>query len=135
MQNAGPNVSSVLSSTRKNFVLSLDGCLCEINPERASKITSKVALYAKVVPGSREWINDLRKKGHNVCIITSRPKRLQNATIKWLEQNGFSFDSLIFGKPIAKEYHYVDDRHVQATRFEGVYTRLVRKEHAIRVFS
>ncbi|MHB1908297.1 MAG: LNS2 domain-containing protein [Nitrososphaerales archaeon] len=114
--------------------MSLDGCLCEMNPERARNISAKAALYAKVVPGSIEWINQLRKEGHKVCIITSRPKRLQNATTKWLEQNSFSFDSLIFGKPVAKKYHYVDDRHVQATRFEGVYTRLVRKERVIRVF-
>jgi len=119
-----------LKDGQKNFIIGLDECICDASGVK----TEKQALEAKEVQGAREWVNGLMKNEHYVCLFSERPERLRRATERWLREHGFMYTSLILGKPTAQNYHYIDDRHVQATTFKGRYTELVRKEHRIEVF-
>ena len=91
-------------------------------------------LSAKEIEGAKEWVNKLFDQGHMICFFTQRPKKVRGATLLWLKRHHFSFHYLIMGKPDAAAFHYVDDRHVQATTFKGRYTPLIKRDHSIQVF-
>ena len=109
--------------------------MCYLPPKKSiDDLSVNDVLNAREIPGARDWVNGLVEEGHYVCFFTSRPTRLKSATRKWLKLHGFKFDSLLMGKPDALKYHYVDDRHVQATTFDGKFTPLVKKDREIQVF-
>src|SRR5487761_361617 len=127
--------SYLLIDGQKNFILGLDDCVCKIGAFHPDELTAKQVLAAVEVHGAKEWVNEMFDCGYLICFFTSRSEKLRSATEKWLRSHGFRYHSLVCGKPIARIYHYIDDRHVQATTFRGSYTPLVRKEHRIEVFS
>ena len=121
-------------NNRKNFVIDLDQCICDVAINGKTATSVSAILSAKEVKGAREWVNRLSSQGHFICFFSNRQETFRTATTEWLKDHGFKYDSLIMGKPYADNYHYIDDRHVQATTFRGRYAPLVRKEHPIQVF-
>ena len=129
------DANGLLPSDQKNFIINVDDCICNRSTRNPlSRMTTAEAIQAKEVPGAREWVNALVESGHHVCFFSSRPKKLKSVTRKWLESHGFKFEVLLMGKPEALKYHYIDDRHVQATTFEGRFSTLVKKDKVIHVF-
>jgi hypothetical protein len=122
---------SALKEGQKNFIFGFEGCICKIQKSRRNE----GALLAEEIPGAREWINQRFDEGHFICFLSSLREKHRNEITSWLNSHGFKYNSLILGKPEAISYHYVDDRHVQATKFNGRYSPLVRKNHRIQVFS
>jgi hypothetical protein len=119
----------------KNFIIGIDDCVCLLHPSTAGgKLSAKQVLSAEEIRGARDWVNKLVDSGHYVCFFAARPKRLESATRKWLAEHGFKFHTLLMDKPDALKYHYIDDRHVQATTFGGKFSPLVKKERNIQVF-
>ena len=117
----------------KNFILELDGCVCE--RQKSGKLaTGKDVLSAKVILGAKEWVNSKYDEGHIICFFTARPERQRRSTETWLRKNGIRYHSLVMDKPNAVRYHYIDDRRVQATTFMGKFTPLITKEEQIEVF-
>ena len=49
---------------------------------------------AKPFDGAREAILLLKKMGHKIFFITSRPKQNKNFTSEWLKHNNIPFDKL-----------------------------------------
>jgi hypothetical protein len=125
---------TILPSWKKNFIIGIDDCICVV-PKSGKKKSEKAVAQAIEVKGARAWINKQYDDGHTICFLTTRPENLRAATKVWLKQHEFRYHSLIMNKPVALEYHYIDDRHVQATTFRGKFAPLVRKEHKIQVFS
>ena len=123
----------LLPGWQKNFVIGVDDCICTTKSS-GKKLSAKDVSNAKVVKGAKEWVNKLYDEGHNICFFTPRGERLRKATEAWLKKEGFKYHSLVMGKPEALQYHYIDDRHVQATTFRGKFAPLVKKEHTIQVF-
>jgi len=72
--------------------------------------------YSVAVPidGAKEALREFRAKGWWVVLYTARHFNHWRVTTSWLEEHGFEYDQLVFGKPPAR--FYVDDR---AIRFEG----------------
>ena len=135
IRSKSEDTSYMLKEGQKNFILGLDDCVCKKNKNLViSRMTARDAKAAKEVPGAREWVNSKFEEGHYVCFFTARPERLRKATVAWLDEHGFKYHSLVMNKPEARNYHYIDDRHVQATTFKGRFTPLVRKEHWIQIF-
>ena len=130
----GVRAFPLLSDGRKNFIIGLDECICRLTKGTSGKLLASDVMSAHEIKGSKDWVNDLVEKRHFVCFFTHRPERLRKATERWLANHGYNYDSLVMGKPVAKNYHYIDDRHVQATTFGGRYSQLVRKQHQIQVF-
>ena len=125
---------TILPNWQKNFVVGIDDCICVTKISKGALSARKVS-EATEVKGASAWINKQYDEGHNVCFLTTRDERLRVSTEAWLKLHGFKYHSLIMNKPKALEYHYIDDRHVQATTFQGKFAPLVKKEHEIQVFS
>lgn len=104
-------------------------CVFDSDEEFNARITEdmlKVAndidfqFQAKPMEGAVEVLHKLRRAGHKLYFITSRPKRNQPMTYKWLRQNDVPFDGLavvghdnpkgIYGAKYRLDM-YVDDLH------------------------
>jgi hypothetical protein len=126
--------AALLPEWRKNYVIGVDDCIC-IAKQTGKRLTARQVANAVEVEGARDWVNRKFDDGNTICFLTTRGERLRASTEEWLEQHGFKYHSLIMGKPVAEQYHYIDDRHVQATTFRGKFAPFVKKEHTIQVFS
>jgi ribonucleotide monophosphatase NagD (HAD superfamily) len=116
---------------RKAFMIDIDGVLCEhIENEFSQKMKR-----AKEIQGARKWVNSNYENGNYICLFTARLEKHRRITEKWLKEHGFRYHEIIFGKPRGLSYHYIDDRHVQATTFKGKFGPLVKKTHGIEVFA
>lgn len=98
----------------RTVCIDLDGTLCR----------SMVGDYAAAVPvpGAREALRQLRRDGWTVLIHTARHFNHWTTTRDWLEQHGFEYDQIVYGKPPAR--FYVDDR---AIPFEGDWTQTCKR--------
>ena len=97
----------------------LDGTICELAPNGD---------YARVkpLPGAREALQELKRRGAHIIIYTARRMRTHNGDVAkvcaeigdltrwWLSRHGIPYDEIVFGKPYA--HIYIDDL---AHRFEG----------------
>ena len=97
----------------------LDGTICELSPDGDYA-------RARPLPGAREALRELRRRGAYIIIYTARRMRTHNGdlakvcadigdlTRSWLSEHGIPYDEIVFGKPYA--HVYIDDL---AYRFEG----------------
>jgi uncharacterized HAD superfamily protein len=80
---------------------------------------------AEPVEGAQEVLRELKRRGHKIYFISSRPKRLQPMTFKWLRRYDVPFDGLkIIGQKVPKGAYgrnlhldmFVDDleRHLES---------------------
>ena len=74
------------------------------------------------------------KEGHMICFFTSRLEDHREITETWLEKHGFKYHTLLMGKPRGGNYHWIDNHLVKATRYNGKFTDLIKKEVKIEVF-
>lgn len=51
---------------------------------------------APMFPGAREFIDDLRVRGHHVCLLTQQPRGKEIHTLNWLYESGIPYDSIAF---------------------------------------
>jgi hypothetical protein len=125
----------ILPSWQKNYVIGIDECICVVKNRTRKLLTASDASEALEIKGAKEWVNKQFAEGNIICFLTTREEKLRSATEKWLSEHGFKYHSLVMNKPVAEQYHYIDDRHVQATTFRGKFAPFVKKEHTIQVFS
>jgi predicted secreted acid phosphatase len=130
VQRILPSKNNANSGKKKAFMIDIDGVLCDhVDNEFPEKMKD-----AKEIPGAREWVNSQYDLGHYVCLFTARLEKHRKITENWLKKHGFKYHEILFGKPRGLEYHYIDDRHVQATTFKGRFGPMVKKIHGIEVF-
>ena len=79
-------------------------------------------------------INKWYEDGHIITFFTSRTEEHRNVTELWLAKHSFKYHSLLMNKPRGGNYHWIDNHIVRATRYEGKWTELTKKEHLIEVF-
>lgn len=126
----GKTVSPVLGKGVKNFLIDIDGTICDDIPNEEPERMADAKLY----PDARETINKWYDAGHIITFFSSRTEEHREVTEKWLRSNGFRFHGLLLGKPRGGNYHWIDNHTVKATRFEGTFSDLVKKEKEIEVF-
>ena len=126
----GKTVSPVLPEEVKNFLIDIDGTICEDIPNEEPERMVTAELY----PEALEVINQWYEAGHVITFFTSRTEDHREVTETWLEKHGFSYHGLLMGKPRGGNYHWVDNHMVRATRYQGKFSHLVRKERIIEVF-
>ena len=114
----------------KNFVIDIDGVICEDIPNEKPEIM----VNASEIPGAKKQINGWYGKGHIITFFTSRTENLRKITERWLKEHGFKYHNIIFGKPRGGNYHYIDDKHVRATKFNGKFGRFIYKDKKVQVF-
>ena len=115
---------------KKNYIIDIDGVVSEDIPNEEPERM----IDAKEIEGARDWINSLYDEGQDVCFFTSRLPEHAEATEHWLKSRGFKFHSIIYGKPRGGEYFYVDNLKIQASRFKGKFSPIVKKSIAVEVF-
>lgn len=126
----GKRASPSLPDGMKNYLIDIDGTVCEDIPNEEPERMGT----ALEIPGAKKWINDFYDEGHIITFFTSRLPEHKDKTEKWLNDHGFKYHGVIYGKPRGGNYHWIDDRVVRATRFQGKYGKLVEVEKKIQVF-
>tara|TARA_Y100001933_G_scaffold204163_1_gene206397 strand:+ start:5485 stop:5907 length:423 start_codon:yes stop_codon:yes gene_type:complete len=126
----GESISPVLPKEVKNHLIDIDGTICDDIPNEEPERMATANLY----PDALKTLNKWYEKGHYITFFTSRLERHRSVTENWLKQNGFKYHGLLLGKPRGGNYHWVDNHIVRATRFDGKFTDLVKKDASIEVF-
>lgn len=130
IEENGAKLSPVLSEEVKNFLIDIDGTICDDIPnEEPERMVT-----AQVYPDALETIKKWDAEGHIITFFTSRTEEHREVTETWLKQHGFPYDGLLMGKPRGGNYHWIDNHIVRATRFSGKFTDLVEKNASIQVF-
>jgi hypothetical protein len=126
----GKKTSPRLLEGLKNFIIDIDGVICDDIPNEEPERMST----ANEIPNAKATINKWYGEGHVITFFTSRTENERDVTVKWLEEHGFKYHNIIFGKPRGGNYHYIDDKDIRATRFEGKFGEFVKKTKEIQVF-
>ena len=126
----GELISPVLPKHIKNYLIDIDGTICDDIPNEEPDRMKNATLY----PDALQTLNKWFEEGHFITFFTSRVEEHRSVTEIWLKKNGFKYHGLIMNKPRGGNYHWVDNHIVRATRFDGKFTDLVDKEATIQVF-
>ena len=130
VQVDGKNISPILPESRKNFLIDIDGTVCDDIPNEEPERMKDAALY----PDALDTINKWFEEGHIITFFTSRVEEHRIVTEEWLDKHGFNYHGLLMGKPRGGNYHWIDNHIVRATRYDGKFTDLVREKVDIEVF-
>ena len=126
----GKNISPVLPDEVKNYLIDIDGTICDDIPNEEPERMVTAELY----PDALETINNWFENGHIITFFTSRVEEHRDVTEEWLNRNGFKYHGLLMGKPRGGNYHWIDNHIVRATRYEGTFSDLVEEKVSIQVF-
>ncbi|MGV6861664.1 MAG: LNS2 domain-containing protein [Putridiphycobacter sp.] len=126
----GKKISPVLPEEIKNYLIDIDGTICEDIPNEEPERMAT----AKIFPNTMETINKWYDQGHQICFFTSRIEEHREVTEQWLKTHGFKYHSLLMGKPRGGNYHWIDNHIVRATRYEGVFGDMVEMNKKVQVF-
>jgi len=126
----GENLSPVLPENVKNFLIDIDGTICDDVPNEEPERMSVVEPYPDALEICNKWYDE----GHVITFFTSRTEEHREITEEWLKRHGFKYHGLLVGKPRGGNYHWIDNHLVKATRFKGKFTDLVTVNALIEVF-
>ena len=126
----GERISPLLPEEIKNFLIDIDGTICEDIPNEEPERMVNCPVYEDAL----EVINKWYEEGHIITFFTSRTEAHRKITEDWLLRSGFKYHGLLVGKPRGGNYHWIDNHIVRATRFKGKFTNLVLQQKEIEVF-
>lgn len=126
----GEKISPTLSPGTKNFLIDIDGTICDDIPNEEPERMATCLPYLDALKIINKWYDE----GHVITFFTSRTEEHRTVTEEWLRKNEFKYHSILFGKPRGGNYHWIDNHIVKATRFKGKFTDLVIETHEIEVF-
>lgn len=127
---SGQRLSPVLPENVKNFLIDIDGTICDDVPNEEPERMSLVEPYPDALAMLNKWYDE----GHIIYFFTSRTEAHRTITEEWLNRHGFKYHGIVFGKPRGGNYHWIDNHIVRATRFKGKFTDLVMRRRFIEVF-
>lgn len=130
LKENGKTISPVLPSHVKNFLIDIDGTICDDIPNEEPERMIDAALYPEALATIQKWFEE----GHIITFFTSRTEEHREVTEAWLKKNGFQWHGLLMGKPRGGNYHWIDNHMVRATRYTGKFTELVERTETIQVF-
>lgn len=126
----GKLISPVLPNEIKNFLIDIDGTITEDVPNEEPERMVTCLPY----PDALETITQWYAQGHIITFFTSRTEEHRTVTEDWLKKHKFPYHGLLMGKPRGGNYHWIDNHIVRATRFNGKFTDLIKKNKEIEVF-
>lgn len=126
----GQLISPILKDGVKNYLIDIDGTICEDIPNEEPERMLTAELYPDALITLNKWYDE----GHVIFFFTSRTEAHRDYTEQWLKKHGFKYHGILFGKPRGGNYHWVDNHLVKATRYRGKFTELIEKEVTIEVF-
>ena len=122
-------ISPVLPEGVKNYLIDIDGTITEDVPNEQPERMLTVAPFPDAVTVINEWYDD----GHIITFFTSRTDEHRRLTEVWLDSHAFKYHGLLMNKPRGGNYHWIDNHIVRATRYDGVWSNLVKKQVEIEV--
>jgi len=129
-EEQGKKISPVLPEHIKNYLIDIDGTICDDIPNEEPERMLTATLYPDALVTINSWFKD----GHIITFFTSRTEAHRVVTEQWLKENKFNYHALLMGKPRGGNYHWIDNHIVRATRYEGKFTDLVEENVTIQVF-
>lgn len=126
----GEKVSPVLPAEVKNYLIDIDGTICDDIPNEEPERMATANVYPDALVTLNKWYD----QGHYITFFTSRVEEHREVTEEWLKKFGFKYHGLLMNKPRGGNYHWVDNHIVRATRFNGKFTDLVEEKVTIQVF-
>lgn len=126
----GKTVSPLLPEEVKNFLIDIDGTICDDIPNEEPERMITAELYPDALEMCNKWFDE----GHIITFFTSRTEAHREVTEQWLDNHGFRYHGLLMGKPRGGNYHWIDNHIVRATRYEGKFTDMVVEQRDIEVF-
>lgn len=117
------NYLPYLPSKRLKWIgVDLDGTLAEsIWPDDG---------IGPIIPGAKEAMDDLVKKGYKIFIYTARYWGEYEAIEQWCKDNGIQIKGIICGKPLFR--WIIDDRNIEfANNWKEIANRLPQHEETI----
>ena len=130
IDDEGYLASPQLPTDIKNYLIDIDGTITDDVPNEEPQRMAVVIPYA----GSIETLNKWYDEGHIITFFTSRTEEHREITETWLDKWGYKYHGLLMNKPRGGNYHWVDNHIVKGTRYEGVWSDLVKEERTIEVF-
>ncbi len=127
----GQHISPQLPEETKNFLIDIDGTICDDIPNEEPERMATAQVYPDALAILNKWYD----QGHIITFFTSRTEAHREVTEQWLQEHGFKYHGCLFGKPRGGNYHWIDNHIVRATQFKGKFTDLVVKEKKIEIFS
>ena len=127
----GELISPVLADGVKNFLIDIDGTICDDIPNEEPERMGTCLPY----PDALRIVNKWYDEGHIITFFTSRTEEHREITEEWLAKHNFKWHSMLMGKPRGGNYHWIDNHIVKATRFKGKFTDLVVKNRDVEVFN
>jgi len=126
----GSNISPVLPNNTKNYLIDIDGTICDDIPNEEPERMKDANVYPQALETLNKWFDE----GHIITFFTSRIEEHRNVTVEWLNKHGFKYHALLMNKPRGGNYHWIDNHIVRATRYNGSFTDLIEKQVKIQVF-
>ena len=83
---SGEIVSPVLPEGIKNYLIDIDGTICDDIPNEEPERMAT----AKIYPDALETLNKWFDEGHLICFFTSRVESHREVTEKWLKEKKFN---------------------------------------------
>jgi hypothetical protein len=123
------NISPALPDGVKNYLIDIDGTITDDIPNEEPWRMETSLPY----DGSVEIINSWFDDGHIITFFTSRTDEHEIVSKQWLDKHGFKYHNILFNKPRGGNYHWIDNHIVRATRYDGRWSELIKKEHKIEV--
>ncbi len=102
----GNKVSPELPKTKINYLIDIDGTICEDVPNEEPERM----LTAAIMPGTLERVNAFYDAGNIITFFTSRTEAHRANTEAWLAEHGFKYHGILFGKPRGGNYIIIDDK-------------------------
>tara|TARA_B100001250_G_C19589182_1_gene695600 strand:- start:190 stop:612 length:423 start_codon:yes stop_codon:yes gene_type:complete len=126
----GEQISPVLPDHIKNYLIDIDGTICDDIPNEEPDRMATANVYPEALRVLNKWYS----QGHIITFFTSRLETHRDVTEKWLNEKGFKYHGLLMDKPRGGNYHWIDNHMVRATRYDGKFTDLIEKNVKIQVF-
>lgn len=126
----GQPMSPKLPDGIKNFLIDIDGTICEDIPNEEPERMATVLPFPDAIRIISKWY----KEGHQITFFTARTEHLRHLTEEWLAKHDIKYHFLLMNKPRGGNYHWIDSNIVRATRFKGTFTDLVITTREIEVF-
>lgn len=131
LNEKGETVSPVLANDVKNYLIDIDGTVCDDIPNEEPERMTTVLPF----PDALKILNKWYEEGHIITFFTSRLEEHREVTETWLKKHDFKYHGLLMDKPRGGNYHWIDNHIVKATRFKGKFTDLIVKTKEIEVFN
>jgi hypothetical protein len=122
----GKKISPVLPTHINNYLVDIDGTICEDIPNEEPERMAGAAIS----PGALDTLNKWYDEGHIITFFTSRTEQHRAITEEWLKRNGFKYHALLVGKPRGGNYHWIDNAPVEVMNIKEDFWKSNLNKHS-----